>query len=45
MFYHPVKSSLPSTFNDPEWDKQWYMVCVISFRKLVLQTEFFSFTA
>ncbi|CAF0818060.1 unnamed protein product [Rotaria sordida] len=26
MFYHPIKSlSLPSRFNDPEWDKQWYM--------------------
>ena len=26
MYYHPMKSSLSSTFNDPEWDKQWYMV-------------------
>jgi hypothetical protein len=26
MFYHPIKSSLSSTFNDPDWDKQWYMV-------------------
>jgi subtilisin family serine protease len=25
MFYHPIKSSLSSTFNDPDWDKQWYM--------------------
>ena len=23
MYYHSMKSS---TFNDPEWDKQWYMV-------------------
>ena len=26
MSYHPAKSTSPSTFNDPEWDKQWYMV-------------------
>jgi hypothetical protein len=32
MFYHPVKSSLSSTFNDPEWDKQWYMVSLSSFK-------------
>ena len=28
MFYRPVESSLLSKFNDPEWDKQWYMVNV-----------------
>jgi len=37
MFYHPMKSSLSSTFNDPEWDKQWYMVSLIYF---CFQTEF-----
>lgn len=26
MYYHPVKTSSSSTFNDPDWDKQWYMV-------------------
>ncbi|CAF1249935.1 unnamed protein product [Adineta steineri] len=25
MYYNSMKSSLPSTFNDPDWDKQWYM--------------------
>jgi subtilisin family serine protease len=29
MFYHPSKSTLSSIFNDPEWDKQWYMVSLI----------------
>lgn len=27
MYYHPVKSSHSSSkFNDPDWNKQWYMV-------------------
>jgi subtilisin family serine protease len=37
MFYHPLKSSLSSTFNDPEWDKQWYMVSLISFQKILIK--------
>lgn len=25
-FYQTIKSSVSAAFNDPDWDKQWYMV-------------------